>query len=97
MAKEDLPKLSAEFRPTQICQWVRRESVVELSWEVGQVEAAHDCRIESFCPPCVGRGKYHFKCPNKNSKIWDPARTSTGRSGSDMDRVFVDGDVAKVL
>ena len=49
----------AVFRPTQICQWARREPVVELSWEVGQVEAAHDCWIEGFCPPCVGRGKYY--------------------------------------
>ena len=47
--------------------------------------------------PCVGRGKYDFECPNKTGKVCDPARASTGRSGSDTDWVFVDGSVAKEL
>lgn len=65
----------AKFRPTQIRQRARQESAVEFSWEVGQVEAAHDCRIDGFYPPRIGRGKYRFECPNKNSKVRDPAPT----------------------
>ena len=60
--------------------------------------AARDCGMERFCPPHVGGGKYRVKFPNKNGRVvtsLQAARVSTGRSDSDMDWVFIDGDVAK--
>ena len=61
-----------------------------------QPSTSHDRRIEWSRPPCVGRGGCRVGCPKKNNKVCEPARVSTGRSGSNTDLVSVNGDVARV-
>ena len=68
--------------------------------EVGQVGVARDRGMERFCMPSVGEESIVSSSPAGTARFVTSlraARASTGCSESDMDWVFMDGDVAKLL